>query len=338
MRAGGDERIAGMSVLEQNPKMIDGSPDALAHPVVLEPREVPLGGPRAMTVHRTLPQRKRSLIGAWCFVDHYGPDLVAERGGMQVPGHPHIGLQTVTWLFEGEVEHRDSSGVVSVIRPGEVNLMTAGEGIAHSEFSTPSTTRLHGAQLWIALPDATRHGARRFDHYAPPTIAYGGAEALVFLGDWLGEHATPPTDTRILGAEVRIPAGTTWRAPVDAGFEIGVLVDRGDIEIDGIEAVERELVALPAGSTELVIRVSGDADARLLVLGGEPLGEPIVMWWNFVARDHDEIVAARDAWQLQVAEEAATDAGDGRYGRHPDAWHAVLPAPELPTVRLKPRE
>src|SRR4051794_24519533 len=110
---------------------------------ILEPRDVPLGGPRAMTVHRTLPQRRRSLIGAWCFLDSYGPDDVAASGGMHVPGHPHTGLQTVTWLFEGEVEHRDTLGTLRVIRPGEVNLMTAGAGIAHSEYSTPRTTRLH---------------------------------------------------------------------------------------------------------------------------------------------------------------------------------------------------
>lgn len=327
-----------MSVVERHPALVDAPSDAIAAPIVLEPREVPLGGPRAMTVHRTLPQRSRSVIGAWCFVDHYGPDLVAGRGGMRMPGHPHIGLQTVTWLFEGEIEHRDSSGAVSVIRPGEVNLMTAGDGIAHSEFSTAGTERLHGAQLWIALPEATRRGARRFEHYAPPTIEHEGASVLVFLGEWLGEHASPHTDTRIIGAEVRVPAGTEWRAPLDAALEVGVLIDRGSIEVDGLPVAERELVALPAGRDELVLRVAPGEDARVLVLAGEPLGEPIVMWWNFVARNHDEIVAARDAWQLQVAEEDTSDHADGRYGPHPDAWHAVLPAPELPTVRLKPRQ
>ena len=106
---------------------------------LLVPRQVPLGGPRAMDVRRTLPQRQRSLIGAWCFLDHYGPDRIGDSGGMKVPRHPHTGLQTVSWLFTGEIEHRDSAGFHAVVRPGEVNLMTAGRGISHSEFSTPDT-------------------------------------------------------------------------------------------------------------------------------------------------------------------------------------------------------
>ena len=130
--------------------------DAAAGPggiEVIAPREVPLGGPRAMRVRRTLPSRQRSLIGAWCFVDHYGPDDVADTGGMKVPPHPHTGLQTVSWLFEGEVEHRDSAGHSAMVRPGELNLMTAGRGISHSEVSPSGATVLHGAQLWVALPD-----------------------------------------------------------------------------------------------------------------------------------------------------------------------------------------
>ncbi|HYU85503.1 MAG TPA: pirin family protein, partial [Kribbellaceae bacterium] len=134
---------------------------------VLAPREVPLGGPRAMRVRRTLPQRQRSLIGAWCFLDHYGPDSVEERGGMSVAPHPHTGLQTVSWLFSGEIEHRDSAGNHAMVRPGELNLMTAGRGISHSEVSTPETTILHGAQLWVALPDSSRFGDPGFEHYAP---------------------------------------------------------------------------------------------------------------------------------------------------------------------------
>ena len=307
---------------------------------VLEPREVPLGGPRAMTVRRTLPQRRRSLIGAWCLLDHYGPDDVAGRpdGGMRVPGHPHTGLQTVTWLFEGAVEHRDTTGAVAVVRPGEVDLMTAGHGIAHSEYSTPETTRLHGAQLWLALPDAERNGERRFEQDRPLPVRSGPAEVLVFLGSWLGGSARPRTATAVLGAEVRLPAGSVWSPPVPAGFELGVLVDRGRITVEGVPVEPARLAALPAGRERLDLTVLPGEDARLLVLGGEPLREPIVMWWNFVGRDHEEIVAAREDWQRQVAEERAADAADGRYGPHPEAWHDVLAAPELPTVRLRPRE
>ena len=126
---------------------------------VLNARDVPLGGPRAMRVRRTLPQRAQSLIGAWCFVDHYGPDDVSTTGGMRVDGHPHTGLQTVSWLFRGEIEHRDTTGAHALVRPGELNLMTAGRGIAHSEHSTSATTTLHGVQLWVALPERDRFTA-----------------------------------------------------------------------------------------------------------------------------------------------------------------------------------
>lgn len=134
---------------------------------VLSPRQVPLGGLRALEVRRTLPHRDRSFVGAWCFVDHYGP----ERGvGMDVPPHPHTGLQTVSWLFEGAIEHHDSGGAHAVVRPGEVNLMTSGRGIVHSEVSTPGTETLHGVQLWVALPDVTRDGARAFEHHATECV------------------------------------------------------------------------------------------------------------------------------------------------------------------------
>ena len=138
-----------MSNLDQSPAelMCERRGDTPAGPVVLPYRDVPLGGPRAMTVRRSLPQRARSLIGAWCFVDHYGPDDVSLSGGMAVPGHPHTGLQTASWLFSGEVEHRDTTGARALVRPGQLNLMTAGSGIAHSEYSTPATTVLHGVQL-----------------------------------------------------------------------------------------------------------------------------------------------------------------------------------------------
>ena len=123
---------------------------------VLKPRDVPLGGPRGIHVRRTLPQRRRSLVGAWCFADHYGPHDVRSSRGMDVAPHPHTGLQTASWLFSGEVEHRDSARGTRLVRPGELNLMTAGAGICHSEVSTANTTLLHGVQLWIALPDNQR--------------------------------------------------------------------------------------------------------------------------------------------------------------------------------------
>ena len=323
-----------MSVTEKDPQLVDGAPSPVGPPELLEPREVPLGGPRAMRVQRSLPQRARSLIGAWCFVDHYGPDDLSERGGMRVPGHPHTGLATVTWLFEGEVEHRDTSGAVAVVKPGEVNLMTAGSGVAHSEYSTPATTVVHGAQLWFALPEVD--GPRRFEHAVPKSFTVDGAEVRVFVGEWLGATGAPQAPTPLLGAEVRLPPGARWSAPIDPGFEVGVLVDLGDVEVEGLHATRSQLVALPPGRDRLEL-TAGDAGARVLVLAGEPFPHDIVMWWNFVGRTHDDVVTARADWQAQVEQERVTGGADGRFGPHPAAWDEVLPAPELPTVRLKPR-
>src|SRR3954447_18526564 len=166
-----------MSNLEDKPAEFTARCSVTPGIEIMTPRDVPLGGPRAMRVRRTLPQRHRSLIGAWCFVDHYGPDDVADTGGMSVPPHPHTGLQTISWLFAGQVEHRDSAGNHAMVRPGELNLMTAGRGISHSESSAPGTTVLHGAQLWVALPSAARFAEPAFEQYVPDPVLGPGFEA-----------------------------------------------------------------------------------------------------------------------------------------------------------------
>lgn len=321
-----------MSNVETAPEEVVCGGDA-ADGELVTPRDVPLGGPRAMTVRRTLPQRTRSLIGAWCFLDHYGPDRVADTGGMAVPGHPHTGLATVSWLFSGRVEHRDTTGAHAIVRPGELNLMTAGSGIAHSEFSTPDTEVLHGVQLWLALPAAHRETAPRFEHYAPPRVQAGDAALRVFLGSLAGSSSPVPTSTALLGAEVVLPAGASVTLDVDAGFEHGVLVDTGSAQVSGTAAATAELVYLPPGRTTLDLH-AGDDGARLVLLGGEPLGEQIVMWWNFVGSTHDEVVAFREQWQ---DERAVGGRDGGRFGMFPDAWDSTLPAPELPNARLTPR-
>lgn len=304
---------------------------------ILYPREVPLGGPRAMTVHRTLPQRQRSTIGAWCFLDHYGPDDVSTTGGMRVPPHPHTGLQTVSWLFTGEIEHHDSVGTSAMVRPGELNLMTAGRGISHSEASTPATTVLHGAQLWLALPDSHRNMLPFFEHTVPAPFAMGDATVRVFIGDLAGTAAAASVFSPLLGAQIDLPAGCSLELSLTQTFEHGVLVDLGAVTIDDEPLARRELGFLDTGRESVTI--DAETDARVLLLGGEPLGEQLVMWWNFIGRDHDEIVGFRGEWQTDVI--AGTDA-DGRFGTvdgyvvdgHPGG---PLPAPELPTVRLKPR-
>ena len=240
-----------MSNLEAHPAEIDCQTEAEnADPdhdgslrvEVLTARDVPLGGPRAMTVHRTLPQRERSLIGAWCFADHYGPDDVSATGGMDVPPHPHIGLQTVSWLFTGEIEHRDTMGNHAMVRPGELNLMTSGHGIAHTEVSTPDTTVLHGVQLWVALPAESANTARDFAHYAPPAITVGDVTALIFLGTLLGSTSPVETFTPLLGAELRIPPGADVTLDVDPGT-----LDVNVVEVDDVDDVVVVGVVVHAG-------------------------------------------------------------------------------------------
>jgi redox-sensitive bicupin YhaK (pirin superfamily) len=301
---------------------------------ILAPRDVPLGGPRAMDVRRTLPQRSRSLIGAWCFVDHYGPDAVAVSGGMVVPPHPHTGLQTVSWLFTGAVDHRDSIGSHALVRPGEINLMTAGSGIAHSEVSTPATTTLHGAQLWLALPDGERHREPSFEHFAPEPVRLAEASIRVFIGTLVGSTSPVAVFSPLVGAEIELAAGAEIELPVDETFEHGILLDVGSIDVDG-EPLERSHLAYLAPGARSIHLSAGANSARVLLIGGEPFGERIVMWWNFIGRTHDEIVQYRSEWQADVVAGARDD---GRFGLVRGYDGRPLPAPELPNVRLKPRE
>jgi len=326
-----------MSNQERDPGEVvcsGGEPDGEVE--VLTSRDVPLGGPRAMTVRRTLPSRQRSLIGAWCFLDHYGPDEVADTGGMVVTPHPHTGLQTVSWLFTGEVVHRDSAGHVAMVRPGEVNLMTAGRGISHSENSTPATTALHGAQLWVALPDHARHVEPTFAHHAPAELSGEGWTARVLLGSLLGDTSPVATHTPLLGAELCLAAGATLSLDVDETFEHGLLVDAGVVALEGQEVKANELGYVAPGRSCLVL--SAYDDARVLLLGGPPFGESIVMWWNFVGRTHEEIVQYREEWQAQI--DGVTDSQDvapGRYGVVVGDHAPPIPAPPMPNARLRER-
>ncbi|MFJ6479703.1 MULTISPECIES: pirin family protein [unclassified Streptomyces] len=295
---------------------------------VLTARDVPLGGPRAMTVRRTLPQRSRTLIGAWCFADHYGPDRVADSGGMDVAPHPHTGLQTVSWLFSGEIEHRDSLGTHAFVRPGEINLMTGGHGISHTEVSTPGTTVLHGVQLWVALPGEHRHAPREFQHHAPEPLRVAGAELRVFLGTLAGDTSPVRTYTPLLGAEVLIDAGATVTLDVDAGFEHGLLVDEGDVRLEGTPLLPAELGYAAPGRTTLTLTNGSDRPARTVLLGGPPFEEEVVMWWNFIGRSHQDIVDARNEW------ERASD----RFGTVDGYPGERLPAPALPNAVIAPRK
>ncbi|MFE6690232.1 pirin family protein [Streptomyces sp. NPDC057743] len=293
---------------------------------VLTSREVPLGGPRAMTVRRTLPQRGRTLIGAWCFADHYGPDDVSVTGGMDVAPHPHTGLQTVSWLFSGEIEHRDSLGSHAFVRPGELNLMTGGYGIAHSEVSTPQTTVLHGVQLWVALPGQHRNTDRDFQHYVPDPVRHQGAEIRVFLGSLLGAQSPVRTFTPLLGAELLLEPHAHLTLDLNPDFEHGLLVDAGSVQMSETPLKPTELGYSHPGISTLTLTNTSEEPARAILLGGTPFDEEIVMWWNFVGRSHEDIVQARADWMTGA-----------RFGAVHGYEGDRLPAPELPSVALRPR-
>ncbi|WP_375000346.1 pirin family protein [Aeromicrobium sp. CTD01-1L150] len=289
---------------------------------LLESRDVPLGGLRGLTVHRTLPQRRIPTIGAWCFVDHFGPTTEP----MAVLPHPHTGLQTVTWPLAGTIRHRDNLGSDVVLRPGELNLMTSGDGVSHSEFSVGDPDApMHGIQLWVALPDATRKGPADFEHVTDLPRAQGpGWSALVIIGTLDGQTSPAHAHTPLLGAQLSVKAGHAT-IPVDPAFEHGVLAVDGDVRVAGHDVAHRQMQYLAPGRTD--IEVASDVDCTLLLIGGEPFEEEIVMWWNFIGRTHEEVVAARQEWE-QAAE---------RFGHVDGHGGKVIPAPPLPQVRLAPR-
>lgn len=293
--------------------------------VLLPGHDVPLG--RYTTVRRLLPQRQRRLVGAWCFVDHFGPDDVTGRPGMQVPPHPHTGLQTVTWLADGEILHRDSLGNEQTIVPGQLNLMTSGHGIAHSEQSPPDhPPRMHGLQLWVALPGEARHCQARFEHHAAvPVLTDGAATVTVVVGEFDAVRSPALVHTPLVAVEVLLAGPGRHRLPLSPEFEHGVLAMSGAADVAGVPLSPGALLYLGLGRSEVIIESAGPA--RLFLLGGEPFDEPLVMWWNFVGRSHDEIVQAREDWMA-----------GRRFGPVIGATEDPLPAPSMPTVRLRARD
>ncbi len=256
-----------------------------------EGRTTEVGG---MPVARVLPTKGRRTVGAWCFVDLMGPADAEEPDPMEVGPHPHIGLSTVTWLLEGEALHSDSLGTQQPIRPGQLNLMTAGHGIAHAELAAEPPFR--GVQMWIAQPEATRHGDARFDHLAElPEVELAGLRGMVLVGQ-LGEaRSEARTDTPLLGADLTLDRGQVGVA-TDPAFEHCVVPLDGRVKV-GEDILEPGwLGLLPVGIDEVPVAAETDA-TRLLLLGGEPLGEKVSMWWNFVARDQDEITQAYRDWE-----------------------------------------
>lgn len=300
--------------------------------IVLEPREVPLGGVRGMNVLRALPHRNLPTIGAWCFLDRFGPADTK----MRVEPHPHIGLQTVTWPLVGEIRHRDSLGSDADLRRGQLNLMTAGNGISHSEYSIgDDPIPLDALQFWVVLPESARHGAPGFERHtdlpnvALPAVEGTDAEATVVLGEFAGVRSPATVHTPIVGAEIVVPAGSTVRLPLDVEWEHAVMLVEGDIAVAQHPLALNDLLYL--GDSRDHVDVSSAEGALLFLLGGEPFEAEIVMWWNFAGRSHDEIARARAEWENESA-----GGPTGRFGVV-DGHDVRIPAPPLPDVRLMPR-
>jgi redox-sensitive bicupin YhaK (pirin superfamily) len=320
-----------VSNLERDPSAAEcgGGVDVAPEPVrdLLTGRPVALGGPRGLEVTRTLPTQGRRMVGAWCFVDHYGPVELDGTAGMRVPPHPHTGLQTVSWLVEGEVLHRDSLGSLQTIVPGQLNLMTAGYAISHSE-ETPEghSPRLHGVQLWVALPATAVSMQPEFAHHADlPEVSLDGVTARVVMGSLAGAASPATVFTPLVGAELAVAADAATRVPLEPGFEHAALCLSGTAEVDGVPLSPGPLLYLGTGRRDLAIASSG-GPARLLLIGGEPFEERIVMWWNFVGRSHEEIALARADWESGT-----------RFGTVVGYDGSPLPAPALPATTLKPR-
>ena len=247
-------------------------------------------------VARLLPTAKRRSIGAWCFLDHAGPSVFAEgEAGLQVGAHPHIGLQTFTWMLAGEVLHKDSLGNEQMIRPNQVNLMTAGRGISHTE-QTPSHSReVHAVQLWIALPESAQHIAPQFQHYPDlPMWSEDGVDYVLTTGR-LGMHEAPTQQySPLIGLDMRFAIEQTQRIALLASFEYGFLVLKGQLTLNGETYAADELAYCPSGQTEVTIQAS--AGAHVMLLGGEPLAQEIIIWWNFVGSNQADISQAVADW------------------------------------------
>jgi redox-sensitive bicupin YhaK (pirin superfamily) len=248
-----------------------------------------------LDVRRALPRRGHRTVGAWCFADHMGPAPVTEDRGVDIGPHPHIGLQTVTWLVAGEILHRDSLGSEQVIRAGQLNLMTAGAGVSHAEEGTGRYRgQLHGIQLWVAQPEATRHGPPAFEHHAElPVVELDGGTGTVIVGDLAATSSPARRDTDHMGVDLALRPGRTT-VPLQAEHEHALVVLGGAVEIDGTVVEPGHLAYLGTDRDELVVETR--RPTRAMLLGGVPFPEEILMWWNYVARRADEIEAANAAW------------------------------------------
>lgn len=270
-------------------------------------------------IKRALPSRHKRMIGAWCFLDHAGPVTFPQGDGLDVGPHPHIGLQTFTWMIEGTMMHEDSLGSHQLIRPKQVNLMTAGYGISHTEVAPDTETKMHAAQLWIALPDDKRNIAPRFDHYPElPVVEQDQIQFTVLVGEFLKTRSPVAVHTDLLGVDLTSTQAAQTRLSLNPKFEYGFMALEGTATINGHELNEDNMVILETGLEHIDVELH--ANSRILLLGGEPFESPILLWWNFVARTQTEIEEAREQWIAQ----------DPRFGTIPSYTGPRLEAPVLP--------
>lgn len=276
-----------------------------------------------MTIARALPSAARRTVGAWCFLDHAGPLAFPPGPGMRVGPHPHIGLQTFTWMIEGEVLHHDSLGHRQVIRPGEVNLMTAGRGIAHSEESLGTHGAVHAAQLWIALPDDQRDRSPAFAHHPElPRLEQDGFRITVLAGETLGARSPALLYSPLIGVDLTAQQAAHTRLPLHAAFEHAVLCLRGRARVDAQPVEPGTLLVSDPGRA--AVALACDGPAQLLLIGGVPWRQPPLIWWNFVARTPDEIAQAAADW----------NAGR-RFGEVPGTTLPRVPAPDAAALRIR---
>lgn len=250
---------------------------------------------RGTVIKRALPSRYKRMIGAWCFLDHAGPVTFKQGEGLDVGPHPHIGLQTFTWMIEGSVMHGDSLGNAQLIRPKQVNLMTAGYGISHTETSPETETKMHSVQLWIALPDDKKDMPPQFEHYPElPVVEQDQIEFTILVGEFLGKSSPVQVYTELLGVDFVTQVDSKTTLPLNPNFEYGVLVLQGTANINGHQIDDQHLLWIEPGMTALHLVLA--ADSRVVLIGGVPFESPILLWWNFVGRTHEEMVIAHQQW------------------------------------------
>ena len=284
--------------------------------MIIEPRTRDLGG---FSVRRILPSIERQMVGPFIFFDHLGPAEFAPGRGIDVRPHPHIGLSTVTYLFEGEIVHRDSLGFEQPIRPGAINWMTAGRGIVHSERTgaeaRKGASRIHGIQLWVALPQAHEETAPAFHHHAEdslPLLEERGVRLRVLLGSAYGARSPVSIFSPLFYVDAALPAGGELRLPAEHA-ERALYVVEGEVACGSERFAALRMVVFPSGG-DAVLRA--ERSTRLVLLGGAPLDGPRHVWWNLVSSSRERIERAKRDWQ------------DGRFPKVPSDDKEFIPLPE----------